>query len=285
MSTSASSLLSVCAIESSVRFWAWARSASALVKRSSALLRVRRSRRPALSINFSIRWFASNRYSSRSKRSSVNANLFSARRCVSISLSISTEFFAVCWAMKSIARCLSSSVIGGSCLSRRMISAIESTLESLYQAKKLQIRSSILQQSAYARAQAMFVNLFQRAQRQCQRAAAIFTRHQWLLAARRCLQKAFGLGAQGLDIFHRERLGVDAGPRAMGARRSQVADRSVISCVIDVDVIARLEKTHLANLLGPDARGGDVRYRAGRKFQARIGGVDALSQDRNTHRL
>src|SRR5712692_1227373 len=187
--------------------------------------------------------------------------------------------------MKSIARCLSSSVIGGSCLSRRMISAIESTLEALCQASKLQLRSSILQKSAYAGAQAMRMDLLQRAQRQRQRAAAIFTRHQWPRATRCCSQKAFGLGAQGFDVFHLERARVDAGPGAMSPRRRQVANRSVIRRVVDGDVIARLKETHLANPLSTHPRGGDVRYRAGREFQSRIGGIDALSQDRNTHRV
>src|SRR5229473_3432540 len=115
--------------------------------------------------------------------------------------------------MKSIARCLSSSVIGGSCLSRRMISAIESTLEAPYQARNLQIHSSILQESAYAGDQAMRMDLLQRAQRQ--RQLAIFTPHRWLGVTRCCSQEAFGLGAQGCDVFHRERARVDAGPGAM----------------------------------------------------------------------
>jgi hypothetical protein len=40
----------------------------------------------------------------------------------------------------------------------------------------------------------------------------------------------------------------------------------------------RLEKPHLANFLGSDARGSDVGNRAGGKFQASVGGINSISE-------
>src|SRR6266404_1315213 len=56
----------------------------------------------------------------------------------------------------------------------------------------------------------------------------------------------------------------------------------MVSCVIDCDVIARLEETHLANLFSADARGGDIGDGARGKLQARVRGIHAVSQDRDS---
>src|SRR5258706_11236664 len=55
--------------------------------------------------------------------------------------------------------------------------------------------------------------------------------------------------------------------------------------VIDDDVIAGLEETHLANLFGADPGSSDVGHRAGRKLQPRVRGVDTISDNGNPNRV
>src|SRR6266850_2121651 len=56
----------------------------------------------------------------------------------------------------------------------------------------------------------------------------------------------------------------------------------MVGCVVDGDVIAWLKKPHLANLFSADARGRDIGDGASRKFQARVGGVHAISKNGNS---
>src|SRR6185295_13081473 len=74
---------------------------------------------------------------------------------------------------------------------------------------------------------------------------------------------------------------VHTGPRTTFSRRRKTAHRSAFGCVVDGDVIVRLEETHLANLVHADTRSSDVRDRSGRKLESRICCVDFVCEDRD----
>src|SRR5690349_21044554 len=109
----------------------------------------------------------------------------------------------------------------------------------------------------------VLANSLERAQREAQRIATFASRDRRRLAIARRLQKRNDLRAQRLDIDDLEMLHVYAGPRATRRGRRETADGSAFGRVVDCNVIVRLKETHLANLLGADSRGSDVRHRTG----------------------
>src|ERR1035441_9923345 len=58
----------------------------------------------------------------------------------------------------------------------------------------------------------------------------------------------------------------------------------ILPRVIERDVLARLEEAQLADPLGADAAGGEVRDATGLKFHAHIGDVNFLREDWETYR-
>src|ERR1043165_2508680 len=108
----------------------------------------------------------------------------------------------------------------------------------------------------------VLANSLQGAQREAQSVATFYSRdRRWLSISRR-LQKRNNLRTQRLDVDDVEMLHVNSGPCATRRGRCETADRRALRRVVDRDVVVRLKETHLANLLGADARSRDVRHRA-----------------------
>src|SRR5579885_388198 len=112
-----------------------------------------------------------------------------------------------------------------------------------------------------------------------ERAATVFAGDGRVSAFARGFEEEFDLGAQRLNVNDVEIPDLHAGPRTRRARRREPDDRCASRSVVNGAVVLRLEEAHLANLLRADARGRDVRDRAGRKFDARVRGVHAVRQD------
>src|SRR5205085_385537 len=146
--------------------------------------------------------------------------------------------------------------------------------------RNLQISSSVLEKGAYARLRCVRMNPLERPERERQRASPIFARDQRSRTICCCAQKRFDLCPQRLDVIDFQYFGIHARPRGYRGWR-EVADRCVISRVIDGDVIARLEKAHLTNLLSANARRGDVGDRAGSEFETGVRGIYSIREDGN----
>jgi hypothetical protein len=125
----------------------------------------------------------------------------------------------------------------------------------------------------------VFVDAFEHALRERERLSPLRAGDVRGAPRARGVEERFDLGAQGLHVGDVEVADVDAGPSARGVRRHEAADGGSARGVVHGDVVVRLEKPHLANLLRPDARGRDVRHRAGRELDARVGGVHAVRED------
>src|SRR5437899_2326054 len=143
------------------------------------------------------------------------------------------------------------------------------------------IKSSLSQKRADSGTNGVLVNLLQCTQRQCECATTILPGDRWLRTICSSSQESFDFPPQRFDVLDFQYFSAHAWPGAGPSRWRQVADRSMISHVVNRDIIAWLEETHLTNFLSTDPRCSDVRYRTCRKFQTSIGCIDSISQNRN----
>src|SRR5678815_4808412 len=121
----------------------------------------------------------------------------------------------------------------------------------------------------------MLLDPFECSQRQRECVPTFQTRHRRrLMVTDRCY-KSKNLSAQRLYVDYIEIPGVNSRPRPFRRRWRQVANRGVLGCVVDSDVIMWLEKAHFANFFRAYARGRNICYGPGRKLNPRIRGVDS----------
>src|ERR1043165_763150 len=129
----------------------------------------------------------------------------------------------------------------------------------------------------------MLANSFQRSQRKAQGVATFKSGYRRWLSVPRRLQKRNDLRAQRFDIDDIEMVRMYAGPCATRRGWRKTAYRSVLSRVVDRDIIVRLKEAHLANLFRAHSRSRDVRHCTRRKFETRIRSVDFIGQNRDSY--
>src|SRR5690349_5830931 len=98
--------------------------------------------------------------------------------------------------------------------------------------------------------------------------------------ANRGVKERFDLCAEWLDVLHFQNLRANAGPWAR-VRLSQITDRSVVRCIVDHNIVARLKEAHLTNFFRADARGSYICDSPSRKFDPRVRGVNSTREDWN----